>query len=83
MSAAKVEISLSAGGFGKVIINGAEMQNVVTALHFDRSADGTQRLVLDLIPGETAISTEADVVVDAKTREALTALGWTPPGDAP
>lgn len=85
MSAGNVVIKLATKGRpGSVVIDGMDLANYVTALNLDRTEDGQVRLVLSLVAGTlTADVGGAQVSVDSKSREALLALGWTPPaGDA-
>lgn len=80
MSVAKVEVTFDAIGRGKLVVDGNDISAFVDSVAFERRPDGTTGLTVGFPAVVFTLSAECPSMVDDKTREALVALGWTPPG---
>ena len=67
--------------FNGTVSAGGHPIGTVTSWTITAPADGLPLVTLTLLaPGALALAlSAAEVVVDDRTRDALTALGWTPP----
>lgn len=77
MTLPKAKLTLRPGT-GEVIVDGQTIGGV-RDLDLNASAREIPRLTLDLLLAEVEIDGEMEVLVPESTREALIALGWTPP----
>jgi len=71
-------LHLRGDGTGTVELDGRQLPGV-RAVTLSASVDKVPVLELDLIAYEVTTDAEAEVVIPDRTREALLALGWTPP----
>lgn len=62
-----------------VEVDGHELAQSVRGLRVTASVHDLPRLELDLVEHEIVVEGEMRVEIPPKTREALIALGWTPP----
>lgn len=80
MATRKVQINLGAVGYGSVLVDGTDISSTLGGLQFESHAGvDLNRLTLDLIAPEVEIDAVVQIVVPDATRDALVALGWTPP----
>ncbi|MEV1202801.1 hypothetical protein [Microbispora rosea] len=84
MAPRTARIHLDRTGYGSSLEVDGQRLPGVRGINLDASARHTPRLVVDLLMHEIEVDGEMTVSVPDKTREALVALGWTPPaeGDA-
>ena len=67
----------------EVIIDGHDIAGMTRCVSVWLDADGNRSVTLSLAPLTPEITMRGAVVtIDATTRKALGALGWTPPGEA-
>jgi len=67
----------------EVIIDGHDVADMTHSVTAYLDADGNHRVTLHLAPLTPEITMRGAIVkIDAATRGALVALGWTPPGEA-
>jgi ABC-type phosphate transport system permease subunit len=74
-------ISLDARGHGMLALDDKELSNAVNGFTLTSQAGQASVLELDIVPYLTTVTAEVTVTIPAATREALIALGWTPPGE--
>lgn len=78
----KVEIELK-GAYGphQIVVNGQDLANHVTGLHFAADVGGLPRLTLDLlVRGCTRLDSDrAELLMDPMVADLLVKAGWTPP----
>lgn len=67
-------------GSGVVALDGDPLDGV-RGLDLSAEAGEIPRLTLDLLVNEVQVNGEMTVTVPDATREALIALGWTPPSE--
>lgn len=73
-------IAIDADGFGRVSVNSDDLSNAIQGVFLSCRVGKLPRLILDLTIAETIDAVaEAEVAIPAATRDALVALGWTPP----
>lgn len=77
----QVRLLLGSDGAAAVEVNGVNVANAVRSLNL-HARPREQELTLHLHVDETVVDGEATVVVPQATRDALVALGWTPPEEA-
>lgn len=71
------------GGTTSIIIDGADLTNACRALTLRSQVGHITTLTLDLLLLEgIEVDGETITVIPTATRDALIALGWTPPGEA-
>lgn len=81
MATRNARLHLTPGGTGSFVeLDGQRLPGVrgVTLTHKVRR---TPTITVDLVMHEIEVDGEMTVTVPDKTREALIALGWTPPGE--
>jgi hypothetical protein len=82
---ARVQIDLT-GRNGKVLVDGVDVSSGVSSVDLHLHADAwapKAKVTLGLAVCETTVDGEATVKIPPGTRDALVALGWTPPQDLP
>lgn len=73
------KLHLTPGGFGSEIeVDGQRIPHV-RSVHLDAKVMELPSLTLDLLLHEVEIDGVMNVTVPDETRDALIALGWTPP----
>jgi hypothetical protein len=81
MSARNARLKLNAGGFGSTVeVEGHKIPGV-RGINITANIMEMPKLTLDLVFREMEVEGEMVVLLPLKTREALIALGWTPPAD--
>ena len=81
MNKHKIRISGGPGDYS-VQLDDQEIVTAVRGVTFEANSkmpNNTPKATLDLVVREWDIATEADIEIPEKTRDALIALGWTPP----
>lgn len=78
MTTRTAKLRLDAAGRGTVEIDGRELPGV-RGLTLTAEYGHTPTLELDLALYDVSTVAEARIVIPDQTREALLALGWTPP----
>ncbi|MBX6387325.1 MAG: hypothetical protein IRZ07_30835 [Microbispora sp.] len=68
---------------GAVRVDDIDISNAVYAVTVRAAATEVPTVTLDLRLPEILLATEAEVRLPDATRDALIALGWTPPADTP
>lgn len=78
---AKVQLRLDPTGHGSVVVDGVDISRGVQGLSLRSRIDHLTELTLDLAVFDVAeLDVEgATILVPDGTRDALVALGWTPP----
>lgn len=78
---ASIKLGLGRQGWNSTIeVDGHDISAAARAFRLDADVHGIPQLVVDLVVLESStVSGEATVVIPEATREALIALGWTPP----
>jgi hypothetical protein len=79
MTLSRVEIESTGPTTSRIKVNGADMSNYLVGYSIRGRTGELPQLTLDLLSAEI-VRVDADVVLPAWLTEALTALGWTPPG---
>ena len=80
MDTHRVKIQLSSTGNGSVEVDGIDLSADTLGLSLHASArKRVSELQLDLLLEVTEVEGEMVVTVPGGTKEALVALGWTPP----
>jgi hypothetical protein len=75
-----IDIGLRNGETGHVVLDGVDIGTCVVGAVLYLSPGRGPHVVLELLPGETALHSDvAHVEVGGLTRDVLTRLGWTPP----
>lgn len=78
-----VRITLFASGGGSVLVghgdDAAEISGAVQSLRISADPHSTPRVVVELAALITTVDGEATIVLPQSTKDALIALGWTPP----
>lgn len=80
MAAQKANLALTAVG-GTVEVDGHDVTRGVQGLTLTAKAGHRPTLTLDMLVNEVELDGETTVTVPEQTAQALTALGWTAPGD--
>lgn len=76
----RIHITMGAGQ-GRFEVGGHDLSTVTRAITLRFEAGGVPEITAELAVLDGDIDGEATVRIPAKTREALIALGWTPPQD--
>lgn len=84
MSRRAASIVLRSNGGGSVLVAGADISDSVRAVQVD-AEPGSARLLVTLdLHGDFLVTPDSDQIrIPDHTRDALLALGWTPPGEEP
>lgn len=66
---------------GRVVVNGMDISSTVRGLKWESEVGSVPRMTLDLrlFDVTTVGSPETEIFLPTETRDALIALGWTPP----
>lgn len=82
MVMADARLVLRPGGSpSQVMVDGTDLANGCRAIDVHTEFDGHPMLTLHLLLPEITVDGEVRLWIPAATREALVALGWTPPPD--
>lgn len=77
-----VVLRLGTPGDSLIRVDGHDLTNAVRAVNVDSTAVDKPRVTLDLLVHPVEVRGETTVHIPDATRDALVALGWTPPADA-
>lgn len=79
----KAEIEISGTGRGRVVLDDADVSAAVRGLTIRAEVGRIPQIELDLsVIDVTGLGVaQAEILIPDATREALIALGWTPPAD--
>jgi len=69
-------------GLSKIEIDGVDLAEACISLALHLDAIGEPHLLLDILLPEVGIDGEIHVDIPEHSRQALIALGWTPPAEA-
>ncbi|MGH3495066.1 MAG: hypothetical protein ACRDQ1_17780 [Sciscionella sp.] len=66
---------------GQIIVGGTDLAPAVRSIQLCAGVDYRPELVLNLVLHEVEVDGEITTTIPDRTREALVALGWTPPAE--
>lgn len=66
---------------GTVLVDGVDVSRALAGISVEASADKPHVVTLRLSVDRVDVTGEATAVVPRETRDALVALGWTPPAE--
>lgn len=77
----KAEIEIDGPGHGRIVLDGHDVSGAVRGFQITAGVGDITRLVLDLnVLDVTRLDSEqTEIMIPDATRDALIALGWTPP----
>ncbi|MGW4411173.1 hypothetical protein ACWEJ6_44580 [Nonomuraea sp. NPDC004702] len=78
MARRKIRISTDGNGNGAVEVDDIPLKGV-RGFTLTQNVHGHGNLSLDIVVGIVELETDAQVVIPDKSRDALIAIGWTPP----
>lgn len=74
-----VQLVIDPGGRGSIMVDGVDFSPAVNGMEIETKVGHTTQITLFLVESRVEFDGQVTVGIPDRTRDALIALGWTPP----